>query len=123
MWRGTEHTHTHTKTHSFKCLPPPMVLNRIERIKFAVLLLYYHASTKIHFFGEARCLLIWYLVILLKIVKKVKEMSRENASLEEKSMFLIHFNFSFYKFNYIQFYYKNPLSIWQIIGRRKFNWF
>lgn len=42
-----------------------------------------------------------------KLVKKVKEMSRENASLAEKSMFLINFNFSFYKFHYVQFFYKN----------------
>lgn len=75
-------------------------------------LLYCNVSTKINLFcfGDARCLLNVVFSDPAEIVKKVKGMSRENPSVEEKSMFLIHFHFSFYKLHYIQFHYKNPLS-------------
>lgn len=46
-----------------------------------------------------------------KIVKKLKEMARQNASLEEKSRGLTDVNSSFYKFHYIPFCYKNSLSM------------
>lgn len=58
-----------------------------------VLLLYRSISTKLNFFcfGDARRLLNMAFSDPAKIVKKVKEMSRENSSVEEKSVVLIQF--------------------------------
>lgn len=107
-----QNTWTVSFTPFMSSLPPLTVWNTIGWIKTVVLLLCCSVRTKINFlcFGDARCLLNVVFSDPAKTVEKAKGMSRENPSVEEKSMFLNNFNFSFYKLHYIQFYYKNPLS-------------
>lgn len=108
---GCARTHGHRLICSIHVQSPSSnSMKQTGWIKVVVLLLCCRTKINLFCFGDARCLLHVVFSDPAKIVEKAKGMSRENPSVEEKSMFLNHFNFSFYKLHYIKFYYKNPLS-------------